>query len=52
MDLAALGGSRLVPGSALYMVRRHELTDEQWKKIEPLLPVNGRPGGQWADHRR
>lgn len=33
------------------MVRRHELTDEQWKKIEPLLPVNGRPGGQWADHR-
>lgn len=33
------------------MVRRHELTDEQWARIEPLLPVNGRPGGQWADHR-
>ncbi|GGV03450.1 hypothetical protein GCM10010211_83400 [Streptomyces albospinus] len=34
------------------MVRRHELTDAQWQKIEPLLPANGRPGGQWADHRR
>ncbi|MFJ8506355.1 IS5 family transposase [Streptomyces avermitilis] len=34
------------------MVRRHELTDAQWRKIEPLLPSNGRPGGQWADHRR
>jgi transposase len=34
------------------MVRRHELTDAQWKKIEPLLPANGKPGGQWADHRK
>ncbi|WP_371239320.1 IS5 family transposase [Streptomyces pimonensis] len=34
------------------MVRRHELTDAQWRRIESLLPVNGRPGGQWADHRR
>ncbi|CAM5307834.1 Transposase OS=Streptomyces griseomycini OX=66895 GN=FHS37_007694 PE=4 SV=1 [Streptomyces griseomycini] len=34
------------------MVRRHELTDAQWRKIKPLLPGNGRPGGQWADHRR
>lgn len=33
------------------MVRRHELTDEQWEKIEPLMPVNGKPGGQWAEHR-
>jgi transposase len=33
------------------MVRRHELTDAQWQKIEPLLPANGKPGGQWADHR-
>jgi transposase len=33
------------------MVGRHELTDAQWKKIESLLPVNGKPGGQWADHR-
>ncbi|WP_443077966.1 transposase [Streptomyces sp. NBC_01450] len=28
-----------------------QLTDAQWKRIESLLPCNGRPGGQWADHR-
>ncbi|MFK8849004.1 transposase [Streptomyces sp. Ac-502] len=33
------------------MVLRHELTDAQRQAIESLLPVNGRPGGQWADHR-
>ena len=33
------------------MVRRHELTDQAWAELEPLLPGNGRPGGQWADHR-
>ncbi|MBQ0850370.1 IS5 family transposase [Streptomyces sp. BH-SS-21] len=32
-------------------MRRHELTDAQWRMIEPLLPDNGRPGGQWSDHR-
>lgn len=35
------------------MVRRHELTDEQWEKIEPLLPPQkpetGRPR---SDHRQ
>lgn len=25
-------------------VRRHELTDAEWQKIAPMLPVNGRPG--------
>ena len=34
------------------MVRRHELTDQAWAQIAPLLPPGGRPGGQWADHRR
>lgn len=34
------------------MVQRHELTDAQWEQIAPLLPANGKPGGQWADHRR
>ena len=24
------------------VVRRHELTDEQWQVIEPLLPVSER----------
>jgi transposase len=34
------------------VVRRHELTDQAWAQIAPLLPATGRPGGQWADHRR
>jgi transposase len=34
------------------MVRRHELTDAMWQRIEPLLPANGNPGGRWADHRK
>lgn len=34
------------------MVGGHELTDARWAAIEPLLPVGGRPGGQWAGHRR
>ena len=33
------------------VARRHELTDRQWARIEPLLPVNGGRGGQWKDHR-
>jgi transposase len=35
------------------MIRRHELTDEQWERLKPLLPPQkaktGRPA---ADHRR
>jgi transposase len=34
------------------VVRRHELTDQAWGEIAPLLPANGRPGGQWANHRQ
>ena len=34
------------------MVRRHELTDQAWAEIAPLLPATGRPGGQWANHRQ
>jgi transposase len=30
------------------MVRRHELTDERWERLQPLLPlqkpITGRPG--------
>jgi transposase len=33
------------------MVGRGELTETAWKQIEPLLPRNGRRGGQWRDHR-
>jgi transposase len=35
------------------MVREQkELTDGAWARLEPLLPANGRRGGQWRDHRR
>nr|WP_240777145.1 hypothetical protein [Nonomuraea basaltis] len=30
---------------------RHDLTDEEWERLVPLLPVNPRQGGRWADHR-
>jgi transposase len=31
---------------------RHDLTDEEWVRLEPLLPVQaGRRGGRWADRR-
>jgi transposase len=29
----------------------YQLSDAQWQQIEPLLPRNGRRGGQWKDHR-
>ena len=32
-------------------VRRYELTEEQFDLVCDLLPVNGRRGGQWKDHR-
>lgn len=33
------------------MIRRHELTDEQWALLEPLIPPQPRQGHRWADHR-
>ena len=33
------------------MARRHEITDQAWKQIAPLLPVNQGRGGRWHDHR-
>jgi transposase len=32
-------------------MRRFEFTDEQWKLIEPALPMQRR-GGRWNDHRQ
>lgn len=32
------------------MVRRHELTDDQWALVAALFPRQGR-GGKWGDHR-
>lgn len=35
------------------MLRTEALSDEDWFRIEPLLPVAGVKGGRpWADHRR
>jgi transposase len=33
-------------------VRRHELSDEHWQMIEPLLPVSGLKGRPRVDDRR
>src|SRR5215207_782163 len=34
------------------LVGRGEITDKAWEQIAPLLPENGRRGGQWEDHRK
>jgi len=38
----------------VYVHDRHELTDEQWKLLQPHLPRStaGKAGRPWADHRR
>ncbi|MEU1737397.1 IS5 family transposase, partial [Streptosporangium sp. NPDC020145] len=33
------------------MVRRGELTDKAWQRIEPLLPATDGRGRPWRDHR-
>mgnify|MGYP003429174460 FL=1 len=34
------------------MLHRHDLTDAEWARLEPLLPDQvPRRGGRWADHR-
>ena len=34
------------------MLDRHDLTDEEWARLEPLLPSQKpQRGGRWADHR-
>lgn len=34
------------------MLHRHDLTDEEWARLEPLLPdQTPRRGGRWTDHR-
>ena len=29
----------------------YQLADHQWEQLQDLLPRNGKPGGQWKDHR-
>jgi transposase len=32
-------------------LNRHDLTDEEWEGLAPLLPAHPRQGGRWLDHR-
>ena len=32
-------------------LRRHDLTDAEWARLEPLLPRQPRQGRRWNDHR-
>jgi transposase len=32
-------------------LRRHDLSDEEWARLEPLLPRHPRQGHRWHDHR-
>ena len=32
-------------------LKRHDLTDEEWGRLEALLPAHPRQGHRWNDHR-
>ena len=32
-------------------LNRHDLTDEEWELLAPLLPAHPRQGHRWNDHR-
>jgi transposase len=34
------------------VIHRHDLSDDEWERLAPLLPGNPGRGGRWADHRR
>ena len=45
-DALRHGISDVIPGLAKMTCTRHTFTDEQWERIDPLLPpCKGRPGG-------
>ena len=33
------------------LLNRHDLTDEEWERLGPLMPAHPRQGHQWNDHR-
>ena len=43
---------KLMSCMSLSVLDRHDLLDEEWERLEPLLPRNPGRGGRWADHRR
>jgi len=39
-------------GRSFCVIDRHDLTDEEWARLEPLLPDRTpQRGGRWVDHR-
>jgi len=30
---------------------RHDLTDEEWQRLLPMMPANARRGRRWSDHQ-
>lgn len=32
-------------------LKRHDLTEDEWVRLVPLLPAHPRRGHRWADHR-
>jgi len=30
---------------------RHDLTDEEWQRLLPMMPADARRGRRWSDHR-
>jgi transposase len=30
---------------------RHDLTDEEWQRVLPMMPADARRGRRWSDHR-
>jgi hypothetical protein len=46
-----LRGWTVYIGMVLERLKRHDLTDEEWERLRPLLPAHPRQGGRWADHR-
>jgi transposase len=33
------------------LLNRHDLTDEEWARLVPLMPAHPRQGHRWNDHR-
>jgi transposase len=33
------------------LLNRHDLTDEEWNRLAPLMPGHPRQGHRWNDHR-
>jgi transposase len=32
-------------------LNRHDLTDEEWQRLLPMMPADARLGRRWSDHR-